>query len=98
MVIESDSLSEFANFCERRRDSIARWFEIDIRKNIQDKPAQQLGTFLRLLGITWDRSKPIKRDGKKIYRYQIPQSAIDRLDAIVKLSDVSAYGTDIDLA
>ncbi len=82
-LIDSDSLADFADLCEANKETIARWFEFDIRKNIHDKPGQQLGTFLRLLGITWERSKPIKRDGKKIYRYQIPQSVIDGLDAIV---------------
>jgi hypothetical protein len=82
-LIDSDSLEEFADLCETNKETIARWFELDIRKNIHDKPGQQLGTFLRLLGITWERSKPFKRDGKKIYRYQIPQSVIDDLDAIV---------------
>jgi len=81
--IESDSLANFAILCEKNKETIARWFEFDIRKNVHDKPGQQLGTFLRLLGITWERSKPIKRDGKKIYRYQISQSVIDDLDAIV---------------
>ena len=81
--IESDSLADFADLCEKNKETIARWFEFDIRKNIHEKPGQQLGTFLRLLGIAWERSKPIKRDGKKIYRYQITQSVIDDLDAIV---------------
>ena len=81
--IESDSLADFADLCEKNKETIARWFDFDIRKNIHEKPGQQLGTFLRLLGIAWERSKPIKRDGKKIYRYQITQSVIDDLDAIV---------------
>lgn len=83
--IEGDSLSDFADFCVQHKQKIARWFEIDIRKDVKQKPAQQLGTFLRLLGIEWDREKPVKKNGTKVYRYFIPQSEVDELDSIMSI-------------
>lgn len=83
-IIDGDSLLDFSKFCEEQKETIARWFEIDIRTDIHKKPAQQLGRFLQLLGIKWKKVDPVKRDGVKVYRYLIPQSIIDELDAIVK--------------
>lgn len=83
-TIEGDSLSDFADFCTKHKETIARWFEIDIRNDIHRKPAQQLGRFLKMLGITWTKLKPVKKSGVKIYRYEIPQATIDELNAIAE--------------
>ncbi|MDX2506817.1 MAG: hypothetical protein QNL62_20400 [Gammaproteobacteria bacterium] len=81
--IQGDSLSNFANFCTKKKETIARWFEIDIRHDIQRKPAQQLSQFLKLHGITWKKLKPINKNGSKIYPYEIEQSVIDEINTIV---------------
>ena len=81
--IQGDSLSDFADFCTKNKETLARWFEIDIRHDIQKKPVQQLSQFLRLHGISRKKLKPIYKNGTKLYQYEIEQSVIDEMNIIV---------------
>ena len=50
---------------------------------MKEKPVQQLGVFLKLMGITWKKKSKKTPSGGKEYYYWIPQERIDALNAIV---------------
>jgi flagellar biosynthesis chaperone FliJ len=82
VVIEGDSLDQFAAYCHKQKVKIENQFELPIRKGIKKNPTQQLGEFLRLLGLKLEKLKT-KRKGKvKVYCYSVPESVVETLEAI----------------
>ena len=55
----------------------------EFRKDMKEKPVQQLGVFLKLMGIKWKKKSKKTEDGGKEYYYRIPQERIDELNDIV---------------
>ena len=82
-LIDMDSLVEFTKCCKKNKERIAQMLQVDIRKDIEKKPTQQLSQILKLIGISWTKCKPQKRNGSKVYRYLIKQEVIDELNEIV---------------
>lgn len=82
VVIENDSLDKFAAYCRKDKVKIEIQFEISIRTNIKKNPTQQLGDFLRLLGLKLEMVKTKKKGKKKVYCYNVPNSLVEMLEAI----------------
>lgn len=82
-IIHNDDLKACIAFIKTHKTKIQRWFDIDLRKDIDKKPVQQLGVFLKLLGLSWQRSTKKRPDGGKDYFYWIPQEQVDALNEIV---------------
>ena len=82
-VIEGDGLAEFAELCLNNKERIAQLFDIDIRKDVRKKAAQQLGKLLKLMGITWQKVGTTKKEDNKVYRYMITRDVIDELDTVL---------------
>jgi len=80
--IHKDDLLDFIQHIKTNRVKIQRWFNIDVRKDIEIKPIQQLGVFIKFFGLTWNRrSKKTCGDGKDYY-YWIPSEQIEYLEEI----------------
>ena len=84
MLFRSASdLTACVEYLEKNKTKIQRWFDIDLRKDMKQKPVQQLGVFLKLMGITWKKKSKKTPSGGKEYYYRIPQERIDELNDIV---------------
>ena len=83
-AIKGNNLADFIRFCMRHREQLARWYGIDVRRDIVKKPAQQLGIVLRHFGIPWDKAGTLLEDGKKVYRYEVPELELDELHSIIR--------------
>lgn len=71
-----DSLNEFAQFCQKNSARINRIFNMDIRKDIEDKPTSQLSTFLKMCGLKLEKIKTEYHGKGKVYCYQISSYAL----------------------
>lgn len=81
--IHASDLTACVEYLANNKTKIQRWFDIDLRKDMKEKPVQQLGVFLKLMGITWKKKSKKTPSGGKEYYYWIPQERIDALNAIV---------------
>jgi hypothetical protein len=81
--IHASDLAACVKYLRSNSTKIQRWFQIDLRKDMKDKPVQQLGVFLKLMGIKWKKKSKKTPSGGKEYYYWIPQERIDTLNAIV---------------
>jgi hypothetical protein len=79
--IRGESLGEFVQCFKSNRDRIARYFDIDMRRDIDKKPVQQLRMVLKLLGISWTRQ--VKKElGTKIYEYRITDDDVSTVHSV----------------
>jgi len=83
-TIKGNNLADFIQFCRSHREQIARWYGIDVRKDIAKKPAQQLGIVLRHFGIPWGKAGTLLEDGKKVYLYEVPNKELDELHSVIR--------------
>ena len=81
-IIKNTSLDKFINAFKKNKVKIERIFEIGMRKDIDSKPAQQLGIILKQLGIKWTK-KQTGGDGEREYLYFISSEKVDALNDIV---------------
>lgn len=82
VVIEGDSLDRFVVHCCKHKVKIENIYDIPVRRDIGKKPAQQLGKFINLLGLSLVRQKTKKKGDTKVYCYSVPVLQVERLDAI----------------
>jgi hypothetical protein len=57
---------------------------IEVRRDAKNKPVQQLGRILRLLGLKLEPLDTKKQGGKKTYQYHLEPNSLARLKAIVQ--------------
>jgi hypothetical protein len=78
-VIDGGDLTEFAQFAMEKKSHIENLLGIEVRKDVERKPVQQLGAVLRLIGLGLDDAGTVKRDGDKIYRYRLDPEALAQM-------------------
>ena len=67
----------------RKKREISQLFEIDVRRDVHKKPTQQLGAFLRLIGISLNNTGTRKENGKKVYEYRVGKKSLRRMEEVV---------------
>lgn len=78
----SNDLAGFAKLALKMKPYIENHLEINIRKDIKDKPIQQLGEMLKLVGLEHWRTKTNVVNGAKFYTYAVSRN---------RLADVKRY-------
>lgn len=72
VVITSELLDKFSEFCIKNKPEINRVLNVDIRSDVKNKPMAQLNTFLRLCGL-----KTVEVGKKDIGKNRVYEYAID---------------------
>ena len=83
-VLEQSRLGEFADTLVRHKAVVETHLGIEVRRDAQNKPVQQLGQILRLLGLKLEPLDTKKQEGQKTYRYRLEPKSLARLKAIVQ--------------
>ena len=63
--IHASDLTACVEYIEKNKTKIQRWFDIDLRKDMKEKPVQQLGVFLKLMGSRGKRNQRKHRAGAR---------------------------------
>jgi len=79
----STDLSPAIQHIKKHDVSLQRWFKISLRSDIDSKPVQQFGVFLKMLGINTDRTSKKTPSGGKEYFYSIPSEYLRRVYQII---------------
>jgi hypothetical protein len=83
-VIQQSDLAEFTKALLKHKAVIETHLGIDIRRDLQAKPVQQLGRILRLLGLRLEGCGSNKQEGQKTYQYRLEPKSLASLKAIVQ--------------
>jgi hypothetical protein len=83
-VVTRDVLTNFVATCRKERPAIERLLEISLRKDIAAKATRQLSEFLRLVGLSLQKSGPRKQGDSKIYLYKIAADQLAKIQADVQ--------------
>ena len=75
--IHSEMLKDFVALFKARKHEIARLFDMDVNRDIDDKPMPQLSKVVKLIGLKLELIQKKKKEGKKLYFYAITQDSID---------------------
>lgn len=81
-TIQNNQMKDFILFIKSKKQTVERIFDIDIRKDIDTKPIQQLNVVLKIIGITLDRKTKKRPDGGKDYLYSMNSKRIQDLEDI----------------
>jgi hypothetical protein len=65
VVIERADLSEFAEFAKQNKSAVENLLELEVRRDVEQKPIQQLNGVLKLVGLRVIKVGAVKRDGQK---------------------------------
>lgn len=76
-VVTAESLKGFTAYCGRARVKIQRVLEMEIRKDIKEKPTQQLNAVLALCGLKVVVARTVSKGDAKIYEYQLDRKSYD---------------------
>lgn len=82
--ITSDILKPFVATCKKSKLTIERLFGNTLRKDYAMKPMQQLNEFLEMCGVKAVVKNTVKKNGQKIYQYQIDVAGLGEIQEIVK--------------
>ena len=77
-------MGRFIDTCIKHKQRIAQLFNMSLRRDIKEKPVQQLNKLLGLMGLGAIKVKTVKEEGKKIYLYTIAQESVDTLNKVVE--------------
>jgi hypothetical protein len=83
-VLEQSRLGEFADTLVRHKAVVETHLGIEVRRDAQNKPVQQLGRILRLLGLKLEPLDAKKQGGKKTYQYRLEQKSLAGMKAIIQ--------------
>ena len=83
-VLEQSRLGEFADTLVRHKAVVETHLGIEVRRDAQNKPVQQLGRILRLLGLKLEPSDTKKQEGQKTYQYRLEPKSLASMKAIVQ--------------
>ena len=84
----SSDLKNFTRICLKLKGIIERQFEINLRTDIETKPAMQLGVFLGLIGIKTLKPRTEKTpSGGKTYFYRIDPETVQRMTDLMALEE-----------
>jgi hypothetical protein len=83
-VLEQSRLGEFADTLVRHKAVVETHLGIEVRRDAQNKPVQQLGRILRLLGLKLEPLDAKKQGGKKTYQYRLEPKSLAGMKAIIQ--------------
>lgn len=89
-LVTAESLTSFAVYCRQAKLSIQRVLEKVIRKDIKEKPTQQLNEFLALCGLKVVVARTVSKGDAKIYEYQLDRESYDMAMKMVDMRRKSA--------
>ncbi|WP_287497024.1 plasmid replication protein, CyRepA1 family [Pandoraea sp. CB10b_02] len=80
----SHNLKAFSEMCIDRKSEIEQILPgIRIRAKLMKNPMQQLGEFLKYIGLTHDRVETTRKNGERtIYHYRLDRESVERLMSI----------------
>jgi hypothetical protein len=81
--IQASDLGEFVSYFKSHHLEIERWYNLDLRCDIDEKPVAQLSALLNHFAIPWCKTRTQKIDNRKIYFYHVPEELLQQLNAIV---------------
>ena len=79
---ELDDLDKFANFSIQMRVLVETQLGLTIRSDIKKKATEQLGDFLKTVGLKLKMNRSKKVNGKKIYLYKLDLDAYSLVEGI----------------
>jgi len=82
-VVTAESLKPFTAYCGRAKLKIQRVLELEIRKDIKEKPTQQLNAFLALCGLKVVVARTVSKGDAKIYEYQLDRTSYDMAEKLI---------------
>jgi hypothetical protein len=84
----SSDLKNFTRICLKLKSVIERQMDINIRTDIETKPAMQLGVFLSLIGLKTLKPRTEKTlSGGKTYFYRIDPESVQRMTDLIALEE-----------
>lgn len=89
-LVTAESLKSFAVYCRQAKLSIQRVLEKVIRKDIKEKPTQQLNEILALCGLKVVVARTVSKGDAKIYEYQLDRKSYDMAMKVVDMRRKSA--------
>lgn len=81
-VVEKASLGEFIKVCKSKKAKIELLLGVSMRANLNDNAVQQLGIFLKRVGLKLSKSKARVVDKVKIYSYILDVDALAQIQSI----------------
>ena len=82
---KSDDLEKFSRFALQMRVFIETQLGIAVRSDVEKKPVEQLGDFLKLVGLKSKSTKTKKLNGKKYYIYKIDPDAYTGIEGVASM-------------
>jgi hypothetical protein len=82
---KSDDLEKFSRFALQMRVFIETQLGIAVRSDVKKKPVEQLGDFLKLVGLKSKSTKTTKLNGKKYYIYKIDPDAYTGIEGVASM-------------
>ena len=83
-VVEACDLVQFTDTVFRKKAAIENQLGVQVQRDFRDKPVQQLGRILGLVGLRLERVHTRKEKGKKVYAYRLAPGPLARMKAIVE--------------
>ena len=84
----SSDLRKFTRICLKLKGVIERQFDINLRTDIETKPALQLGVFIGLIGIKAIKTRVKKTpSGGKNYFYKIDPDSVRCMKELIELEE-----------
>lgn len=82
-TVTVEDLKNFIDVCKKRRASIERLLDMEVRQDLKTKPTAQLNRFLALCGLKLANIKTVSRGDKKIYHYQLERESYDKAMGLI---------------
>jgi hypothetical protein len=82
--VEGCDLVQFTDTVSRKKAAIENQLGVQVQRDFRDKPVQQLGRILGLVGLRLERVHSRKEQGKKVYAYRLAPGPLARMKAIVE--------------
>lgn len=103
-VADARDLSAFVGFVRANKPGLETQLGMPIRSDLDQKPIQQLGAVLKMLGLPLVQEKKIKVSGETIRRYQIDPAEHEAMRRVVATREgvrgwrfmVGQYGPEMD--
>jgi hypothetical protein len=83
-VVEACDLAQFTDTVSRKKAAIENQLGVQVQRDFRDKPVQQLGRILGLVGLRLERVHSRKEKEKKVYGYRLAPGPLARMKAIVQ--------------
>lgn len=88
-VVTLESLGKFAKFCSVNKVKIERLLNIEVRKDLKEKPTAQLNAILAVCGLRVAKTNTFSKGEMKIYEYQIDRRSYDEAMGLIAMREES---------